>query len=61
MNAKGGHYSREGDYSREAIISKISHWRSCTIYFVLLYHAIKEKAKYMNITIEKAVKNPVLL
>ena len=27
-----------GDYSREAIISNISHRRSCPKYFVLLYH-----------------------
>ena len=27
-----------GDYSREAIISNISHRRSCLKYFVLLYH-----------------------
>ena len=46
-------YSREGDYSREAIISNISHRSSCPVYFVLLYQAIKEKVKYMNITKEK--------
>ena len=26
---KGGDYSREGDYLREAIISNIAHWKSC--------------------------------
>ena len=45
-----------GDYSREAIISNVSCRRSCPIYFVLLYQAIKEKVKYMKITIEKTVK-----
>ena len=50
---KRGHFSREGEYAiREAIISNISH-RSHPKYFVLLYQAIKEKVKYMNITIEK--------
>ena len=44
-----------GDYSKEAIITNISHWRSCPKYFVLLYQTIKEKVKYMNITIEKTV------
>ena len=37
----------------EAIILNISYRRSCRIYFVLLHHAIKEKVKYKNITIEK--------
>ena len=50
---KGDDYSREGDYSRGAIISNISQRRSCPIYFVSLYQAIKEKVKFMNITIEK--------
>ena len=53
---KGGDHSREGNYSREAIISNISH-RSRSKYFVLLYQAIKEKGKYMNITIKKLYKN----
>ena len=35
---KGGDYLREGNYSREAFISNISHRRSCPKYFVLLYH-----------------------
>ena len=39
---KGGNYSREDNYSREAIISNISHRRSCHKYFVLLYHEIKK-------------------
>ena len=58
---KEGYYSREGDYSRGAIISNISQRRSCPIYFILLYQAIKDKLKFMNITIEKTVKNAVLL
>ena len=29
---KGGDYSREGDYSRGAIISNIAHWKSCLKY-----------------------------
>ena len=52
---KGGDYLREGDYSREAFISNISRRRSYPKYFVLLYQAIKEKVKYMNINIEKTV------
>ena len=39
---KGGDYLREGDYSRGAIISNISHKSSCPMYFVLLYQAISE-------------------
>ena len=35
---KGGDYSREGDYLREAIISNIAHWKSCPKYFVLFFH-----------------------
>ena len=35
---KGGDRLREGDYSREAIISNISHRGSCLKYFILLYH-----------------------
>ena len=35
---------------REAIISNISQTRSCPVYFVLLYQAIKEKVKYRNAT-----------
>lgn len=35
---KGGGYSREGDSSREAILLNIAHWKSCPIYFVLLFH-----------------------
>ena len=35
---KEGDYSMEGDYSREAIISNIVHWKSCPKYFVLLFH-----------------------
>ena len=27
-----------GDYSGEAIISNIAHWKSCRKYFVLLSH-----------------------
>ena len=30
-----GDYLREDDYSREAIILNIVHWRSCPKYFVL--------------------------
>ena len=33
-----GAVSREGDSSREAILSNIAHWKSCPIYFVLLFH-----------------------
>ena len=33
---KGGDYSRESYYLREAIISNIAHWKSCPNYFVLL-------------------------
>ena len=35
---KGGGYSREGDSSREAILSNIAHWESRPIYFVFLFH-----------------------
>ena len=28
--AKRGDYSREGDYSRKAIISTIAYWKSCS-------------------------------
>ena len=56
FSSKWGDYLKEGDYSREATISNISHRRSCPIYFVLLCQAVKEKVKYMNITIEKSVK-----
>ena len=53
---KGVDYSRERDYSREAIISNISDRRWCPIHFVLFSQAIKEKVKYMNIAIGKTVK-----
>ena len=61
FSTKRGDYSREGDFSREAIVSNISHRRWRSKYFVLLYQAIKKKVKYMNITIEKNCKKPVLL
>jgi len=35
---KGGDYLREGDYSRETIISNIAHWKLCPKNFVLLSH-----------------------
>ena len=38
MRKKWGDYSREGDYSIEAIISNIAHWTSCPKYFVLFSH-----------------------
>ena len=53
FSPKGGDYSREGDYLRKVIFSNISHKRLCPKCFVSLYQAIKEKVKYMNITIEK--------
>ena len=31
-----------GDFSREAIISNITHWKSCPKYFVLFSHEIKK-------------------
>ena len=48
---KGRQFFEGGDYF------KYSLRRSCPKYFVLLYQAIKVKAKYTNITIEKTVKN----
>ena len=42
---KGGDYLREGDYSREAIISNISHRSSRPKYIALLYQARKEKSE----------------
>ena len=39
---KGGDRFREGDYSREAIISNISHRRSCALN-ILFYYIIKSK------------------
>ena len=53
---KRGNCLKEGDYSRDAIISNISLRRSCPKYFVLLYQAIKVKVKYINTAIEKTVK-----
>ena len=53
---KGGNYSKESDYSRKTITWNISRKSSCPICLVLLYQVIKEKMKYMNITIEKSVK-----
>ena len=35
---KGTIILREGDYSREAIISNIAYWKSYCRYFVLLFH-----------------------
>ena len=56
---KRGNYSKAGNYYQmEAIISNIPHRRTCPKYFVLLYLAIKEKGKYLNITVEKTVKKP---
>ena len=43
---KGGNYSREGDYLREAIISNIAHWKSCPKCFVLF--SIKSKNNHVN-------------
>ena len=37
---KGGDYSREADYLREATISNIAHWKSCPK-CILFYYAIK--------------------
>ena len=34
---KGGNYSREGDYLREAIISNIAYWKSCPKFCVLFF------------------------
>ena len=34
----GGDYLEEGDYSREAIISNIAHWKLCLKYYVSLSH-----------------------
>ena len=34
QNGNGGDYLGEGNYSREAIISNIAHWKSCPKYFV---------------------------
>ena len=39
---KGGDYSRQDDYLKEAIISNIAHWKSCHKYFVLLSLIIKK-------------------
>ena len=36
FSPKGGDYWREGNYSREAIISNIAHSKSFSEYFVLL-------------------------
>ena len=48
-------------HKKGTTISNISHRRSYSIYLILLHQAIKEKVKYMNITIEKTVKKPLLL
>ena len=37
-----GDYSREGNFSREAIISNIAHWKSFSKYFVLFSDWIKK-------------------
>ena len=36
----GGDYLREGDYSREVIILKNAHWKSCPKYIVFYYTVI---------------------
>ena len=58
-NSRGGFFSHQKGaiIGGKVIISNISHRRLCAIYFALLYQAIKERVKYMNITIEKTVKN----
>ena len=43
---KGGDYSREGDYLREAIISNVAYWKSSPKYFV--YYAIKSKNNHIK-------------
>ena len=43
---KGGNFSREGDFLREAIISNIAPWKS----FVLLNYAIKLKNNHIELT-----------
>ena len=53
---------REGEYSREVVISNIARRKLLQNYFVLFsleLQGIKEKVKYMNITIEKTVTKPV--
>ena len=37
----GDDYSREGDYSREVIISNITHWKSCPKFLFYFFFAIK--------------------
>ena len=40
---KGGDYSREGNYLREAIYPNIAPWKLCPKYFVLLSQALNQK------------------
>ena len=42
----GCDYLREGDYSREVIISNIAHWKLCLKY--LFYFPIKSKNNQSN-------------
>ena len=37
-NQKGAVIQGKVHSSREAILSNIAHWKSCPIYFVLLFH-----------------------